>query len=120
EFVRIWKGGAGTKSLSRDLSKLPGGKFSPVFRDHPDGEGSIRALPGGIVVVFDPAWDFQKISEWASSEKIEVLDKLPIGKNAYVVRSEPGLAALELANRLQESGKIQSASPDWWREVEPN
>ncbi|ODT34671.1 MAG: hypothetical protein ABS55_10885 [Lautropia sp. SCN 70-15] len=41
----------------------------------------------------------------------------PIGPDArrWLVASPPGMPALELANRLQESGVFESASPNWWK-----
>jgi hypothetical protein len=35
--------------------------------------------------------------------------------HAWLVSSAPGLPALELANRLYESGDFLAASPNWWR-----
>ena len=36
--------------------------------------------------------------------------------NLYLVRSGPGLEALELANTLRQAGEVRAAYPDWWQE----
>jgi hypothetical protein len=45
--------------------------------------------------------------------------KLEIGPNIYVIKTGPGLEALETANALYRSGEVKAAFPDWWQEVVP-
>lgn len=92
---------------------LPG--TSPVFRDH-GGHGRMRALPGNVVVQFDTETSDEMVTDWAQSEGLVVLRKLSFG-NYYLIESPSGLASLELANRLQESGSVLNAQPNWWTEV---
>lgn len=99
---------------------LPAG-VSPVFVD-PDAAGQIRALPGGVIVTLkqppagnDVAAREEQARRQLADAGIEPLR--PIGPDArrWLVASPPGMPALELANRLQESGVFESASPNWWK-----
>ena len=110
--VRIWRqqDDAATRAVAA-------GKTSPVFRDSEGG--AMRALPGNIIVRLDPAWNTAQIDDWLATNELTGLRRLPIGGNVLVVASPPGLAALELANRLQLSGKVVSAQPEWWEQRSP-
>jgi hypothetical protein len=110
--VRVWRRNddAATRAVAT-------GKTSPVFRDSEGG--AIRALPGNVIVRLDPAWDEVRIREWLAGNGLTALRRLPIGGNVLVVASPPGLAALDLANRLQLSGKVVSAQPEWWEQRSP-
>lgn len=77
----------------------------------------MRALPGNVIVYLNPNWNSAAIYEWLAKRKLQTLKKLNIGKNVFVIQSAPGLDALNLANELQQSGEVVSASPDWWKEV---
>jgi hypothetical protein len=46
-----------------------------------------------------------------------MMKKLEIGPNIYVIKTAPGLEALETANTLYRSGEVKAAFPDWWEEV---
>lgn len=107
--VRIWRqDDAAAARAARQ------GKVSPVLRD--TRGGPMRALPGNVIVQLNPNWDNREVSAWLSANGLTEVSRLPIGKNAIVVSSPPGLASLELANRLQESGSVVSAQPNWWEE----
>ena len=93
---------------------LAGGKTSPVFRDSEGG--AMRALPGNVIVRLDPAWTEPQLAAWLKENGLVELRRLPMGRNILVVSSPPGLPALALANRLQESGKVVSAQPEWWEQ----
>jgi hypothetical protein len=110
--VRIWgrQDAAATRAAAA-------GKTSPVFRD--SAGGAMRALPGNVIVRLDPAWDSARIAQWLAASGLTELRRLPIGGNVLVVASPPGLAALDLANRLQRSGTVLSAQPEWWEQRSP-
>ena len=110
--VRVWRrqDAAATRAVAA-------GKTSPVFRD--SAGGAMRALPGNVIVRLDPAWDAARIREWLAASGLTELRRLPIGGNVLVVASPPGLAALDLANRLQLSGTVVSAQPEWWEQRSP-
>jgi hypothetical protein len=110
--VRIWRrqDDAATRAMAT-------AKTSPVFRDSEGG--AMRALPGNVIVRLDPAWNASQVRDWLSASGLTELRRLPIGGNVLIVASPPGQAALELANRLQLSGKVVSAQPEWWEQRSP-
>jgi hypothetical protein len=91
-------------------------KLSPVLRDAPSPESPVRLLPGNVIVELDSTWSQEKVQDWATRHQVEILAHLPIGGNMVVVKTAPGLAALELANKLYRSGEVRAAFPDWWTE----
>lgn len=92
-----------------------GTSTSPVFRLGTSPGGRLMALPGGMVVTFKPEWTDAQVREWAARKGLEVQQRLEIAGNWYVLKTEPGLASLEAANALQESGEVVAASPNWWK-----
>jgi hypothetical protein len=116
--VRLWKmnnaGGAAVRSLSTGNAV---GKYSPVFHDGSTSNGAMRALPGNVIVYLNPTWDAAAVASWVKSRNLEVVKKLEIGPNIYVIKTAPGLEALNVANTLYLSGEVAAAFPDWWREV---
>lgn len=90
---------------------------SPVFRLGTTPGGRLMALPGGMVVTFKPEWSDSQVREWAARKGHEVQQRLEISGNWYVLRTDPGLASLDAANALHESGAVVSASPNWWKET---
>lgn len=119
-MVRLWQVEApdGTvESVRMIIKKFPAGRFSPVFHDTSSSSGRMRALFGNIIVYLRPEWDEATVSNWAKSHGLEVIKRLKIGKNAYLIKTEPGMAALETANSIYESGEVVAAFPDWWQEV---
>jgi hypothetical protein len=107
--VRIWR--QQDQAATRAAAE---GKSSPVFRD--SGGGVMRALPGNVIVRLDPSWSDEQVAAWLTQNGLTELRRLPIGRNVLVLSSPPGLPALELANRLQQSGKVVSAQPEWWEQ----
>lgn len=91
-------------------------KYSPVFHDAATESASIRALPGNVIVYLNPAWDQDRIRRWMEIRGFEIIKMLNVRPNVYVVKTEPGIEALELANALYESGEVVAAFPDWWLE----
>ena len=91
-------------------------KYSPVFHDTPNASGSLRSLPGNVIVYLNPDWDQNKITRWLETNGYEVVKKLDVRSNAFVLKTEPGIKALQLANTLYESGEVVAAFPDWWLE----
>jgi hypothetical protein len=69
-----------------------------------------------VIVELDSTWSQEKVQDWATRHQVEILAHLPIGGNMVVVKTAPGLAALELANKLYRSGEVRAAFPDWWTE----
>jgi hypothetical protein len=116
--VRLWQmnntGGVAVRAL---VTGNPAGKYSPVFHDSSTRGGAMRALPGNIIVYLDPQWDEAAVRNWLGSHKLEIVKKLEIGPNIYVIKTGPGMEALDTANALYRSGEVKAAFPDWWQEV---
>jgi hypothetical protein len=90
----------------------PQARFSEVVRDGPSDASRPRALPGGVLVRLDPAWDTARVDAWLAAHRLTAVRRLPV-PNMLVVDTAPGLEALRTANALFESGEVLAASPDW-------
>jgi len=116
--IRFWQidnnGGAAVRSLK---AAHPAGNYSPVMHEGASSGGRMRALPGNIIVYLDPAWDEPAIHNWLTTHNLKVVKKLEIGPNIFVIKTGPGLEALDTANALYRSGEVKAAMPDWWQEV---
>lgn len=118
--LRLWKldSGVTSEGLARTLkTNHPQGKYSPILHDSASASGRMRALPGNVIVYLNPSWTNDQITAWAQSRRLEIVKKLAMGPNIYLLKSDPGLAALELANALHQSGDVVAAFPDWWQET---
>lgn len=118
--ARVWRleEGSAQGGVIRGLkTSHPQGRFSPVFHDGSTSGGRKRALPGNIIVYLDPAWDSPAVRQWVSERNLEIIQKLEIGPNIFVLKTGPGLEALELANTLYLTGEVVAAMPNWWKEV---
>ncbi len=116
--VRLWQLDNTVEPAIRSLkASHPAGKYSAVLHDGPTNTGRMRALPGNIIVYLNPQWDETAVNNWLSARKLEIVKKLEIGLNIYVIKTDPGLEALEIANALYRSGEVTAAFPDWWQEV---
>ncbi len=104
---------AGAKAIASIESE----NFSPVLRDSASTAGHMRALPGNIIVYLNPVWDTVTVNAWADKNKLEIIKKLEIGPNIYVIKTAPGLDALNIANTLRQSGEVIAAMPNWWEAV---
>jgi hypothetical protein len=117
--VRLWRldATASAERALRDARALdPAGKYSPVFQDSAAGEARKRALPGNVIVTFKPEWSEAQVHAWVAAQGLAIARKLEIGPNVYVLKTEPGLVALETANRIRAGGEVVAAMPDWWQE----
>ena len=118
--VRLWRLGNTTGTAIGSLrANHPQGKYSAVMHDAPTSTGRMRALPGNIIVYLNPQWDAAAVNTWLSTRKLEIVKKLEIGPNIYLIKTGPGMEALTTANTLYRSGEVKAAFPDWWQEVSP-
>lgn len=108
---------AGAKSQVLKPSALAGeGKrTSPVFRDDASEKSARRALPGGVLLRFRPGTTRESRQALLERHGLRALREIGAGTGTWLVDAEPGIASLELANRLYESGDFAAASPNWWR-----
>lgn len=105
---------------------LPTG-VSPVLREADAPAQSARALPGGVIVQLRAAsvgegFDARTAPQREARARAELssagltpVQALDPSMRLWLVQSAPGLPSLELANRLHESGRFESAQPNWWQ-----
>ena len=92
------------------------GEVAPVFRSD---EGELMALPGGVVVVLDPGWDYAAVDAFFERNSVALsrITDLDYVTNGFFVETEPGFASLDLANALVGQAGVELSSPNWWKEV---
>ena len=100
---------------------LPDG-VSPVLRNVGAAPGDARALPGGVIVTLQAPPAGSDVAARESSARgllqrhgLAPVRALDADQRIWLVEAPAGLASLELANRLHESGGFESAEPNWWR-----
>jgi len=119
--IRWWKldGAVSSKQALKNLKSTKStGHFSPVLHDSASSSASKRLLPGNVIVVLDPAWDQATAKAWFEAQNVVVIEALGFTENAFLIKTEAGLDALNTANRLYETGEVKLASPNWWKEIE--
>lgn len=116
--VRLWRVRAqrGVDEASRELTR-DALRFSPVVHESASSTSPRGALPGGAVATFPAAWNRARIDAWLAAYGTRVVEPVVAEANMFLVASAPGLAAIELANRLHTSGEIVACTPNFWREV---
>ena len=92
----------GTAAQAADLR-------SPVFVD---ASGRARALPGGVIVTLKAGTDPDADGAALAAAGLQPVRHL--SGRSWLVASEPGLAALALARRLQDDGQFERVQPNWW------
>lgn len=116
--IRLWQLDNTADTAIRSLkASHPQGNYSAVLHDGPTSTGRMRALPGNVIVYLNPQWNRAAVNNWVGARKLEIVKQLEIGPNIYVIKTGPGLEALETANTLYRSGEVKAAFPDWWEEV---
>lgn len=113
--VADFSGQRGEKSrVLKPATLVKGGALtSPVFRDGPGEKSRSRALPGGVVVTLAPGTDEARRTALFARHALEPVRAL--GADMWLVAAAPGVASLDLANRLHESGDFRTAAPNWWQ-----
>jgi hypothetical protein len=101
------------KVVSRAQSSDVAQGYYQVMHDVPSGSAPIRLALGNIIVHFNPEWSESAVQQWAAARKLQVLRRLSSGPNNYVIKSGPGLEAINLANSLHELPGVTAAFPDW-------
>lgn len=102
---------------SQPVARATGTLMSPVYREGNSPAGRMMALPGGVLVKLAPEWTDAQVRAWMGSKGLSVRQRMNIAGHWYVVESPAGNASLELANALQQSGEVLSASPNWWKQT---
>lgn len=83
---------------------------SPLFKD---AAGQPRALPGGVIVGLKEALPADEASTSLAADGLAPVRQ--INARMWVVESPAGLGSLDLANRLQASGRYDFVQPNWWK-----
>ncbi len=94
---------------------------SPLFVDAASGRIA-GALPGGVLVHMPRAIDIEAAAALAQQFDTQVQGPVGAPSDAtnsqyelWLFNADAGMASLELANRLHESGAVQAAAPNWWK-----
>ena len=89
----------------------------PVFRSV---SGALMTLPGGVLLIFDPAWGEAETDAFFAAHGIAPNRVSPLGElpNGFLVDTAPGLPSLTLANELADRDGVEISTPNWWQEVE--
>ncbi len=80
--------------------------------------GAWKALPGGVLVVLSPEMKQADIDAFFAGMDLNQISKMDFTKNAYLLETEPGVAGLELSNKLTGMEAVELSSPNWWSPVE--
>lgn len=115
--IRFWKLNAAETALGT-LRSTNQARYSPLFHDGASAGAPRRALPGNIIVTFKPEWTHALVQQWAAVRGLDIVQRLNIVGNVYVLKTSPGIAGLELANAIHLSGEVVSATPNWWIEMQ--
>lgn len=116
--VRVWElqPGIGARNVLARLRAIhPEGRYAPVFHDGPSLRNGQRAPTGTLVIVAPPDWNHARVARLAKREHLELVEKLEARTAAWRLQAEDGFGAIESANRLERSGEVRSATPEWWR-----
>ena len=83
--------------------------------------GDTMSLPGGVLVVLNPAWSQSRTDAFFSKNGIAPgsVSRLESMNNTFVVETAPGLPSLRLANALASQDGVRVASPNWQMELVP-
>lgn len=89
---------------------------SPVFYDD---SGRRMTLPGGVLLVLDPAWDQGRVDDFFAANGIAAgrVEEEDFTTNAYFISTDPGLPSLLLANELADEEGVLISSPNWRSQV---
>ncbi len=101
------------KGVSRAQSSDSGQRYYQVLHDVPNGSAPVRLALGNIIVHFNPEWSEPAVQQWATTQKLQILRRLPSGPNNYVIQSGPGVEAINLANSLHALPGVTAAFPNW-------
>ena len=88
----------------------------PVFRSE---AGELMTLPGGVLLVLDPAWSEADTDAFFTDNGIKAhrVSELGFVANGFFVETESGFPSLNLANALAGQDGVELSSPNWWTEI---
>lgn len=96
----------GTGSTSEEL---------PVFEAE---NGSLVAIPGGIIVSFKSGVPLETINNWVATNNLTLKKVISLkNKSHYLFDTPAGLATMTLVNQFESESIIQEVKPDFWMEI---
>ena len=101
----------GELSIVRKQERHERGAGDPVFRTE---SGHLVTFPGGVLIMLDGEWDAAQVQSFFAGQGIDMsrVEAQTFGPNAFLVSTESGLAAVELANDLAAEEGVVYAVPD--------
>lgn len=114
-LVRIRRVAAG--AVNPSVAAGGAGTTSPVYRQGAGSTGRLMTLPGGVLVKFPAGWSRERVDAWLAARGHAAARPMAWGPQWYLVETPAGLASLEAANAMVESGEVLSASPNWWKQT---
>ncbi len=118
-MTTIWR--AGPQQVKSIVSKSPvdttTSGVSPVFHSSPHPDASRMALPGNIIIRFQPNMTAESIDTWLNRQGLLKVRSLPGDGLTVIIKSEPGMATLNLVEQLSSQTGIDEISPNWWSET---
>ncbi len=104
--------------LLAGLNSGPEGiRFSQALHDGPSSRAPLQALPGGVIVSMPSEWKGTQAQEWLRRQQFPARRLESVKGDVYLLDTPPGLESLQIANRIQESGEVLVAQPNWWCSV---
>ncbi|MEZ5649737.1 MAG: hypothetical protein R3E87_04230 [Burkholderiaceae bacterium] len=100
------------KGLNDSTSHPIAKQSPPVFVDA-NSPSVVRALPGGVIVRVTEPTDADGLRELLSGFDIEIERRIGDTGLIWLLTGDPGVASIQLANAIYESGLVKSASPNW-------
>ncbi|MBD3609217.1 MAG: hypothetical protein HUJ30_01580 [Gammaproteobacteria bacterium] len=89
-------------------------KVSPVFYSE---SGQMMALPGNVLVQFNPGMSSSEIEKWCTENGYQIANANRKNMSYYEIQTGAGLDAIETANAIYNSGMVRVAEPNWWIEM---
>ena len=105
---------ADSASAAANTKRAP--SVSPVFHSSPRPNSPRMALPGNVIIRFQSDMTVESIDIWLTQQNLLKERSLPGDGLTIVVKSDPGMAALNLVKRLGNQTEIYEISPNWWSE----
>lgn len=87
--------------------------LAPVFTDSPSSQHQTRIPAAGVFVVLDPSFTDTQVEDWAKANELEIESKLSFKKNGILVKTDPGMDALERMAEIQKLPSVVAAWPNW-------
>lgn len=91
-------------------------KYLPVYTN----QSNTKLVPTGNIIVYFPlSMTEMEVKAWSAKKGIRAKEKLPLKtKNVWLLETPSGKKSIEIANKIHESGEVESATPNFWIEFD--